>query len=333
MTSTTLRLINAQDLDAVRTFIIASGPKRLLSFTTLKTTPVLLGVFAFVLYVCTLAPTFGWGDSADLAMRMVYDGDHFFAVGSRGYPFYLWVGSLFQLLPIGDAGTRANIMSAFFGAVTIGLVASLSGYITRSLFATLASGIALMVAHTFWFMSVTAEVYTFNAVLIFGCYAFIALWWRTQYFRYLIAATLFAGLALSHHTSGLVVVTTIAPLISLRIKSLRIWQLALLICLFILTSALYIERTLLYLSYNLPLVSALGLISPKNLFFQVSPLKEFFKFIAYSGYNFMGFGFLLGVWGIILTWQKKMWEMLPPMLWLIIMVYVGVTSSIPDKFI
>ncbi|OYW82863.1 MAG: hypothetical protein B7Z22_13455, partial [Hyphomonas sp. 32-62-5] len=78
-------------------------------------------LFALALYAFTLAPTFGWGDSADLAMRMVTDSDPTFVGRGRDYPLYRWVGGFFQLLPFGDVGTRANAMAAFFGAVTVGV--------------------------------------------------------------------------------------------------------------------------------------------------------------------------------------------------------------------
>lgn len=298
----------------------------------LAITSIFIGVFAFVLYLVTLAPTFGWGDSADLAMRLVSQSDNTFAAGSRNYQIYLWIGSVFQLLPFGDAGTRSNIMAAFFGAVTVGLVSFMAGYITRNFMAGLAAGISLTVAHTFWFMSVTAEVYTFNTVLIFGCYALIAAWWRTHHVRYFMIATTLAGIALSHHATGLILAATIFPLIALRIKSLRLLHITLLVCLFFAASFLYFQRTLLSLSLDVPFLYAVGLATPTNFFFDASPVRESIKLATYVGYNFMGFGFPLAAGGMVIAWQKRMWEMLPPILWLLSIIYAGITSSIPDKF-
>lgn len=298
----------------------------------LAITSIFIGVFAFVLYLVTLAPTFGWGDSADLAMRMVSHSDTTFAVGSRNYQIYFWIGSLFQLLPTGDAGTRANIMSVFFGAVTTGVVAFLTGYLTRNFVAGLAAGISLMVAHTFWFMSVTAEVYTFNTTLIFGCYTLIAAWWRTHHIRYLMIATIVAGIALSHHATGLILAATIFPLIAMRIKSLRLLHIAMLVCIFFVSSSLYLQRTAFLLSLDIPFLYAVGLATPTNLFFDASPVRESIKLTAYAGYNFLGFGFPLAAGGMVIAWQKRMWEMLPPILWLLLIIYAGITSSIPDKF-
>ena len=68
-----------------------------------------LGVAAFGRYVFTLAPTYGWGDSADLAMRMVTRDDGMFEGSSRDYVLYRAVAGIVQALPFGDAGYRANL--------------------------------------------------------------------------------------------------------------------------------------------------------------------------------------------------------------------------------
>jgi hypothetical protein len=118
----------------------------------------------------------------------------------------------------------------------------------------------------------------------------------------------------------------------MQIKSLRLLQITLLACAFLASSFLYLQRTALLLSSDIPFLYAVGLSTPTNLFFDASPPREILKFIAYAAYNFMGFGFLLLIWGIVIIWQKRIWEMLPAILWLLVVVYAGITSSIPDKF-
>lgn len=287
---------------------------------------------ALLLYGITRAPTFGWGDSADLAMRMVYHGDTTFIGSSRDYVLYRWVGAWFQHLPLGDVGARANSMTAFFGAVTVGIVAFITGYVTRDRVAALAAGVALTVSHTFWLMSVVAEVYTFNAALVFGCYALLAVWWRTQQQAYLVAIALLAGLALMHHATGLVLAATLAPLILVRIRHVSWHWLLLSLAVYAASSAFYWQRTWTRLQADQPLLKALGLQTPTNLLFDVSPLHELLKFIAYVGYNYFGLAALLMLWGIATLWRNRVWEMLPPLLWFGLMVFAGITSSIPDKF-
>ncbi len=298
---------------------------------SLRNAPFFCALFALGLYLFTLAPTIGWGDSADIAMRMA-GHNSIFANSSRDYVLYRTIGVVFQALPIGDAGTRANIMAAFFGAVTVGLVAFSSGFLTRNIYAAFAAGIALTVSHTFWLMSVTAEVYTFSTALVFACYALVALWWRTAKTIYLVSAFLCAGLALSHHVTGFLLAATIAPLVLLRIRKLPIATLAICICVFLLTSFIYWKRSVMWLLLDAPFAWALGLYTPANAFFSVSPPRELLKFIAYAGYNFFGVGLPLAALGLFVAWREKIWEMLPALLWFLLIVFLGTTSSIPDKF-
>ena len=293
-----------------------------------------LGCFtlALVLYGFTLAPTFGWGDSADLALRMATNRDHTFTGGGRDYPLYRWVGSLFQLLPFGDVGTRANAMTAFFGAVTVGLVAYISGMLARSAYAAWAAGIALAVSHTFWLMSVIAEVYTFNAALIFAAYALTMRWWQTTNKWYLLGVVVFVGLALHHHATGLVVAATIAVLGIARIRQLSVGFVALLALVFIGVSFHYWQLAYVHFMAGYPLMKSVGLQDPANVNFIVSPLHELAKFIAYATYNFLSPALPLAVWGLLIVWRKRMAEMLPLILWMLMLVVAGITSSIPDKF-
>jgi len=134
-----------------------------------------VGVLAMALYAWTLAPSVGWGDSADLALRMTDFGDSTFVDTPREYGFFRGIGLVFQLLPFGDAGTRANLMTAFFGALAVTAVAALTMLAVGSRVAGIASGLALTVSHTFWLLSVTAEVYTMTTALAYSVFFLSAL--------------------------------------------------------------------------------------------------------------------------------------------------------------
>jgi hypothetical protein len=288
--------------------------------------------FALALYWFTLAPTFGWGDSADLAIRIVMDNDHTFTGGSRDYLLYRWVGGLFQWLPFGDVGACANAMSAFFGAVTVAIIAFMSGRLARSAYAACCAGIALTVSHSFWLMSVIAEVYTFNAALIFAAYAFMMCWWQTSNKWYLLGVAVFAGLALHHHATGLVVAATLAALGIVRIRQLSVGFIALLALVFLAVSFRYWQLASIHIMAGYPFMKSVGLQNPANLNYAVAPLHEAAKFLAYVAYNFLSPAMPLAVWGLLILWRKRRAEMLPPILWLGMLVGAGITSSIPDKF-
>ncbi len=74
--------------------------------------PLILALTTFLLYWITLAPSFSWGDSADLPLR-VYGEPHSEAQATaRDYVLYRLVGRAFLQLPFGDVAYRLNLLSA-----------------------------------------------------------------------------------------------------------------------------------------------------------------------------------------------------------------------------
>lgn len=291
-----------------------------------------LGVAAFVLYVVTLAPTFGWGDSADLAMRMATDSDATFVGSSRDYVLYRAVAGACQALPVGDVGYRANLATAAFGGLAVGLVAYLSGRLAGSRLAAVGAAATLAVSHTFWLLSVTAEVYTFQLALVYGSLTALDTWRRSGATWSLLAAAACAGLGLSHHASTWVLVASLAPVLVLGRRHLRALPSLAALGVFVMTSALYVQRFTADLGKGRGLVRALGLSTPGNPFYDAAPLKEAVKFVGYTGYNFAGFGALLAVLGLVVVLRRRDAASFGLLVWGALLVGAGVGSTIPDKF-
>ena len=76
--------------------------------------PLFLGVLLLVIYIRTLAPGLTWANGGSDG------GDLIAAAATRGiphptgYPLYLLLARLFQLLPVGSLAYRTNLMSAVF---------------------------------------------------------------------------------------------------------------------------------------------------------------------------------------------------------------------------
>jgi hypothetical protein len=291
-----------------------------------------LGGASLVLYVVTLAPTFGWGDSADLALRMVVGDDPMFAGSSRDYVLYRAVAGVFQALPFGDAGYRANLATGAFGAVAVGLVAFLCGSLTRSRLAAAGAAASLAVSHTFWLLSVTAEVYTFQLALVYGALAALLAWTRTGSTPALVGAAACAGASLSHHASTLVLLASMAPAVWLARRHLRPLPALASVAVLLGTSVLYVERVSADLAKGRTLLRALGLTTPGNPFYDAAPLKEAVKFVGYTGYNFAGAAGLLAVLGLVTVVRRRDVAWLACVVWGVLLVGAGVGSTIPDKF-
>lgn len=121
---------------------------------------------AFVTYVKTLSPSVSFGDSGELiSVAYVLGMPH-----PTGFPLYILASKIATLLPLGDVAFRVNLLSAFFGALT---VTALFYFFLLSLkneqdsgfkyFISLSAAIIFIFSFTVWSQAVMARVYTMNA--------------------------------------------------------------------------------------------------------------------------------------------------------------------------
>ena len=292
----------------------------------------LMGMIALGLYTLTLAPTFSWGDSADLSLRIADWSSSDFVGTARDYVFYRWLGTLFLYIPFGDVGTKTNFMSAFFGALSIGVISFLSGYLANSRISAVGAGVSLTFSHDLWFNAVMAEVNTFNAFLVIASITSIVIWSRTHKSIYLYASAFVAGLMLSHHAIGLVLLLPLFVMFVARLKHVTLVQFILSIIVWSVAATLYWSRSIQQFGKGLSLLEISGLAQPGNAFFDVTQLHEFVKFIFYTVYNFSGPAMILMFVGIYYVYKKKLFEATPLLLWAAIIIWAGVRTSVPDKF-
>ena len=133
--------------------------------------PALLLVILSVVYAMTLAPGLTWAnrgaDGGDLITAAATGG----VAHPPGYPTYLILARLFQMLPWGNLAFRTNLMSAVFAVFTAVIVADLS---RRSFaaqkgiarWAGFIAGLAFGLSQLFWSQAVITEVYTLNAFFV-----------------------------------------------------------------------------------------------------------------------------------------------------------------------
>ncbi len=134
--------------------------------------PWILALSLLVVYLGTLAPGLTWAnfgsDGGDLIAASATGG----VAHPTGYPVYLLLARVFQMLPIGSLAYRTNLMSALAATLAAGLVYSLS---IRSLLlfkgrpnwlAGLASAYAFGLAPLLWSQAVITEVYALHALFV-----------------------------------------------------------------------------------------------------------------------------------------------------------------------
>jgi hypothetical protein len=135
-------------------------------------TPILLGGGLGAIYLASMAPGLTWAnygsDGGDLIAAATTGG----VAHPTGYPVYLLIARLFQLIPIGSLAYRTNLMS---GVAMTSAAVLVYGSVTRFLFGTvkrsprlpgLVSACAFGLAPLVWSQAVITEVYALQAFFI-----------------------------------------------------------------------------------------------------------------------------------------------------------------------
>ncbi len=186
--------------------------------------PGILSISLMVVYLTSMAPGLSWAndgaDGGDLIAAAATGG----VAHPTGYPLYLLLARLFQLVPVGSLAFRTNLMSAF-AAVTAAVL--VYGLVTRSLspsnphqywLAGLASGFAFGLSPLAWSQAVITEVYAlhslFVALLLYLSVNYFSLHLTQKRTDRLLGLTF--GLAMGNHITTILLLPVILSTTILR---------------------------------------------------------------------------------------------------------------------
>ena len=151
---------------------------------------------AGAVYLYTVAPTVTGEDSGELIAAAYTLG----IPHPSGFPLWCLLGKFFiELLPWGTVAWRVNVMSATFGAVTVGLICLLGIKLLGKRLPAVCGALAFAFSHEFWEQSLIAEVYTLNAFFIAVCLLLLITWYERRRSVWLYALALVYGLSLTNH--------------------------------------------------------------------------------------------------------------------------------------
>ena len=137
---------------------------------------LLITVATYLLYLITLNPSVTLGDTPEF-IAAAYEGG---VPHPTGYPLFTLVGHLIGYLPIGTMAEKINSVSALFGALTVGVTASLIYAVSKSKIAALFGSTSLALAFSFWLYAIHAEVYTMHTFFIALMLLFSMLFHQTK---------------------------------------------------------------------------------------------------------------------------------------------------------
>lgn len=181
---------------------------------------ITLLIFALTItfYLYTLSPSLAWGDGVKLQSDAIL-GESFIltemtntqftpdpypfakvGVAAWDHPLYIMLGHIVvSAFPFVNSLLLVNLISAIFGIASVLLVFQLCYQYTESLFASSYAALSLTVSHTFWWHSITPEVYTFFVFLLLLSLYFFDQFERNSKISSLIYSGFFLGLAASNH--------------------------------------------------------------------------------------------------------------------------------------
>ncbi|RME55917.1 MAG: DUF2723 domain-containing protein, partial [Deltaproteobacteria bacterium] len=140
-------------------------------------------------YLGTILPAVGWGDSGDLALAAVTMG----VPHPSGYPLYTLLGKLFTYLPVGTIPWRLGLFSALCASGTVGLFAALLLRYTGCAPGAFVTALAFALSLTFWEGAITIEVYALHLLLVLLLATVVAWGARGEIVAFLL------GLGFAHH--------------------------------------------------------------------------------------------------------------------------------------
>jgi hypothetical protein len=153
-----------------------------------------VGLVALALYLATLLPGIGSGDTAEFQRVAPTLG----VAHPTGYPLYTMLGWLWSLLPLGGTPAwRMNLFSASTAALAVGTLFLAARALGQSRAIAAAAALALATSLTFWSQATIAEVYAL-AALLQALLLLALLRWRQGRWPFWVAG-LALGLGLAHH--------------------------------------------------------------------------------------------------------------------------------------
>ena len=180
---------------------------------------IIVWLFAFALYVRTLAPSLLWGDMAEFQTLSYTLG----MTHPSGYMTHIMIGKLFTLIPVGNIAWRVNLMSAFFGALAVANVYLITRLHGGWRAAGLSASALLALLEGFWWRALIAESYAPAAGFLSTVWLLVLLWDQSSQWPYLFLAGILGGLSVGLHSTVVMTAASVILIMLLRARTKQAW--------------------------------------------------------------------------------------------------------------
>lgn len=166
---------------------------------------LITAIAMLLVYACTAPHVVSHEDMAEFQTLAATGG-----IAHAGYPLLVVALRIFGLLPIATVAWRANLLSAFAGAIAASLAAASAARIGRSSWIGAGCGLALGLSYTMWMESTRAEAHAFTLAIGAGLFLAVLAYRDRPDARRAALAGLLCGAGLVSHLSVLGLVTPVA---------------------------------------------------------------------------------------------------------------------------
>ncbi|MQP51248.1 MULTISPECIES: DUF2723 domain-containing protein [unclassified Flavobacterium] len=192
-----------------------------------KVIELTLFIFIFLVYAFSVSNTITFWDSAEF----ITSSHNLQASHPPGAPFYtLFSNFILLFFPASWAAIISNLISVFFGALTIVLLYKITRFIAYkilegspsknnsviAIFAGLGSALTLSFSTTFWTVSTEAEVYTMSSFLLLLVFYLMLLWNASEEViksrKILLGIAFLLGLSIGVHLINLSIIIPLSIL-------------------------------------------------------------------------------------------------------------------------
>ena len=157
--------------------------------------PSIVGGVAFVAFLRTLMPGVAFGDWGEMQTVPYVLG----VAHPTGYPTYVLLAAVAELIPIGSVAFRANVLSAGLVATALATVTAIAVRLDVRPIVAVAVGLALGAVGTVWAAATVAEVNPLHLALIALLLHRALVWEKRLRPLDLAIGGLLVGLALGNH--------------------------------------------------------------------------------------------------------------------------------------
>ncbi|MFH1743560.1 MAG: DUF2723 domain-containing protein, partial [bacterium] len=152
------------------------------------------------IYWLTLLPGTGYrGDTA----KFHFLGRILGVPHSTGYPQYLLLNHLVDLLPWSEPAYGQNLFSAVLGSVAVCLLFFILRRLTEDTIVASAAALAFAFSRRFWSQCIVAEVYALQILYFTGIAYFAVRWFQERANRWLAASLFLYALSFGNHASSI----------------------------------------------------------------------------------------------------------------------------------